>query len=115
LKLSDRPNQISRDNGKRRVVVQANIRGRDLGSFVAEAQERIARELALPSGSWLSWGGQFENLMAARQRLTLVVPGCFLLIFLLLYGALNSAKYALLVFSGVPLALTGASSPYSPR
>jgi cobalt-zinc-cadmium resistance protein CzcA len=92
LKLSDGPNQISRDNGKRRVVVQANIRGRDLGSFVAEAQGRIARELTLPSGSWLSWGGPFENLMAERQRLTLVVPGCFLLIFLLLYGELNSAK-----------------------
>ena len=107
LEVSEGPNQISRDNGKRRVVVQANVRGRDLGSFVAEAQERIAGELTLPSGSWLSWGGQFENLMAARQRLTLVIPGCFLLIFLLLYSALNSAKYALLVFTGVPLALTG--------
>ena len=107
LEVSEGPNQISRENGKRRVVVQANVRGRDLGSFVAEAQERIARELTLPSGSWLSWGGQFENLMAARQRLTLVIPGCFLLIFLLLYSALNSAKYALLVFTGVPLALTG--------
>jgi cobalt-zinc-cadmium resistance protein CzcA len=83
------------------------VRGRDLGSFVAEAEGRVAREVTLPSGNWLSWGGQFENLMAARERLTLVVPGCFLLIFLLLYGALNSAKLALLVFTGVPLALTG--------
>jgi cobalt-zinc-cadmium resistance protein CzcA len=107
LEVSEGPNQISRENGKRRVVVQANVRGRDLGSFVAEAEGRIAREVTLPSGNWLSWGGQFENLMAARERLTLVVPGCFLLILLLLYGALNSAKLALLVFTGVPLALTG--------
>ena len=72
--MSEGPNQISRENGKRRVVVQANIRGRDLGSFVAEAQERIARELTLPPGSWLSWGGQFENLMAARKRLISSIP-----------------------------------------
>jgi cobalt-zinc-cadmium resistance protein CzcA len=108
LEVSEGPNQISRENGKRRVVVQANVRGRDLGSFVAEAQERIAREVSLPPGSWLSWGGQFENLVAARERLTLVVPACFFLIFLLLYSAFNSAKYALLVFTGVPLAFTGA-------
>lgn len=107
LDMSEGLNQTSRENGKRRVVVQANVRGRDLGSFVAEAQARIARELTLPSGSWLSWGGQFENLTAARQRLSLVVPGCFSLIFLILYSAFNSAKYALLVFTGVPLALTG--------
>ena len=105
--MSEGPNQISRENGKRRVVVQANIRGRDLGSFVAEAQARVANEVTLPPGSWLDWGGQFENLVAARERLSLVVPGCFLLIFLLLFSAFNSVKHALLVFTGVPLALTG--------
>ena len=107
LEVAEGSNQISRENGKRRVVVQANVRGRDLGSFVAEAQERIEQEVKLTPGSWLDWGGQFENLMAAKQRLSLVVPGCFFLIFLLLFSALNSVKQALLVFTGVPLALTG--------
>lgn len=107
LDVSEGPNQISRENGKRRVVVQANVRGRDLGSFVAEAQERIDQEVKLTPGSWLDWGGQFENLMAAKQRLRLVVPSCFFLIFLLLFSALHSTKQALLVFTGVPLALTG--------
>jgi len=107
LDVSEGPNQISRENGKRRVVVQANVRGRDLGSFVAEAQARIDQEVPLPPGSWLDWGGQFENLVAARQRLSLVVPGCFFLIFLLLFSAFNSVRHALLVFTGVPLALTG--------
>ena len=107
FEVSEGPNQISRDNGKRRVVAQANIRGRDLGSFVADAQRRIETQVKLPPDSWLGWGGQFENLVAARQRLSLVVPGCFFLIFLLLFSAFNSARYALLVFTGVPLALTG--------
>ena len=101
------PNQISRENGKRRIVVQANVRGRDIGSFVADAQTRIGAEIQVPSGYWLDWGGQFENLVAARERLTIVVPACFALIFLLLYGALGSGRDAMLVFSGVPLALTG--------
>jgi cobalt-zinc-cadmium resistance protein CzcA len=107
LDVVEGPNQISRENGKRRVVVQANVRDRDLGSFVAEAQERMDHEVKLTPGSWLDWGGQFENLMAAKQRLSWVVPGCFLLIFLLLFSALHSMKQALLVFTGVPLALTG--------
>jgi heavy metal efflux system protein len=107
LDVSEGSNQISRENGKRRVVVQANVRGRDLGSFVAEAQEEINKEVQLPPGSWLDWGGQFENLVAARKRLSLVVPGCFFLIFLLLFSAFNSVKQVLLVFTGVPLALTG--------
>ena len=101
------PNQISRENSKRRVVVTANVRGRDIGSLVEEAQARLAEEVALPPGYWLAWGGQFENLVAARQRLMIVVPLCFALIFLLLLGALGSARDALLVFSAVPLALTG--------
>ncbi|KJS39347.1 MAG: cation transporter [Rhodospirillaceae bacterium BRH_c57] len=105
--FTEGPNQISRENGKRRMVVQANVRGRDIGSLVAEAQERIAAEVTLPPGYWLDWGGQFENLIAARDRLSVVVPACFALILLLLYSALGSVRSALIVFSGVPLALTG--------
>ncbi|MEE3627582.1 CusA/CzcA family heavy metal efflux RND transporter [Nitrospirillum sp. BR 11752] len=104
--LAEGPNQIGRENGKRRIVIQANVRGRDIGSFVAEAQGRLAA-VPLPSGYWVTWGGQFENLAAARARLTVVVPACFIAIFLLLYGALGSLRDAALVFSGVPLALTG--------
>lgn len=106
IEVSEGPNQISRENGKRRVVVQANVRGRDLGSFVVEAQASV-KEVSLPSGSWLSWGGQFENLVAARKRLTLVVPVCFFLIFLMLFGTFGSVRYAMLVFTGVPLGLSG--------
>ena len=105
--FAEGPNQISRENGKRRVVVTANIRGRDIGSVVAEAQYKVAEQVQLPSGYWVTWGGQFENLAAARQRLMIVVPACFFLIFLLLYSALGSPRDALLVFSAVPLALTG--------
>jgi cobalt-zinc-cadmium resistance protein CzcA len=101
------PNQISRENGKRRVVVQANVRGRDIGSFVAEAQARIAAQVPIPPGTWLEWGGQFENLVEAKKRLAFVVPGCFAVIFFLLYSTFGSARYALLVFTGVPLALSG--------
>src|SRR6266566_3887567 len=100
-------NQISRENGKRRVVATAEVRGRDIGSLVAEAQAVVEERVKLAPGTWLSWGGQFENFSVARQRLMFVVPGCFLLIFLLLFSALGSARDALLVFSAVPLALTG--------
>jgi heavy metal efflux system protein len=91
------------------VVVTANARGRDIASVVADAQARIKERVSLPPGYWLTWGGQFENLAAARQRLMVVVPACFALIFLLLVGALGSARDALLVFSAVPLALTGGA------
>ncbi|HEY4251548.1 MAG TPA: CusA/CzcA family heavy metal efflux RND transporter [Roseomonas sp.] len=101
------PNQVSRENGKRRVVVQANARGRDIGSLVAEAQARVAAEVQLPAGTWIEWGGQFENFAAARQRLAIVVPVVFALILALLYGALGSLRDAVLVYSGVPLALSG--------
>ncbi|KRR01984.1 cation transporter [Bradyrhizobium jicamae] len=101
------PNQISRENGKRRIVVTANVRGRDLGSFVSEAQAAIARDVQLPAGYWIGWGGQFEQLVSAAKRLTIVVPVALLLIFLLLFLSLGSAADAALVFSGVPLALTG--------
>jgi cobalt-zinc-cadmium resistance protein CzcA len=107
IRLAEGPNQVSRENGKRRVVVQANVRGRDLGSFVTDAQARIARDVRVPAGYWLTWGGQFENLMAARTRLLIVVPLALLLIFALLFMAFGSILDALLVFSGVPLALTG--------
>src|SRR6266516_2772276 len=100
-------NQISRENGKRRVVATAEVRGRDIGSLVAEAQAVVDESVQLAPGTWLTWGGQFENFSVARQRLFFVVPGCFLLIFLLLFSALGSARDALLVFSAVPLALTG--------
>tara|TARA_R110002072_G_scaffold295396_1_gene466328 strand:- start:2085 stop:5501 length:3417 start_codon:yes stop_codon:yes gene_type:complete len=106
IEVAEGPNQISRENGKRRIVVQANVRGRDLGSFVTEAQQKV-QDVELPSGGYLEWGGQFENLIAARDRLMVVVPVCFLLIFLLLFSTFNSVKYALLVFSGIPLGLTG--------
>jgi len=105
--FAEGPNQISRENGKRRIVVSANVRGRDLGSVVDEAQQRVARNVKLPPGYWIGWGGQSENLAAARQRLTLVVPACFVMIFLLLLSAMGSVRDALLVFSAVPLALTG--------
>jgi cobalt-zinc-cadmium resistance protein CzcA len=105
--LSEGPNLISRENGKRRVVVTANVRDRDIASVVNEARSQIEAQVKLPPGYWMAWGGQFENLTAARQRLAIVVPACFVLIFLLLMRALGSARDALLVFSAVPLALTG--------
>ncbi len=101
------PNQISRENGKRRIVVSANVRGRDLGSFVSEAQQAVADKVKLPPGYWIGWGGQFEQLVSATKRLTIVVPVALLLVFLLLFMSLGAVADALLVFSGVPLALTG--------
>jgi cobalt-zinc-cadmium resistance protein CzcA len=107
FKLGEGPNQVSRENGKRRVVVTANVRDRDIASVVNEARAQVDAQVKPPAGYWMTWGGQFENLEAARQRLSIVVPACFLVIFLLLMSALGSARDALLVFSAVPLALTG--------
>ena len=101
------PNQISREDGKRRAVVTSNVRGRDLGSFISEAQERIATEIELPEGYWVDYGGTFEQLESASARLQIVVPLALLLIFGLLVALFRSVKDALVVFSGVPLALTG--------
>ena len=101
------PNQISRENGKRRVVVQANVRGRDIAGVVQEAQARIASQVRLPAGTWLEWGGQFENLERARSRLAIVVPLCFVLILSLLYSAVGSWRKTAIIFTGVPLALVG--------
>lgn len=100
------PNQISREDGKRRVVVTANVRDRDLGSFVEEAQ-RVVGSMRIPSGHWISWGGEFEQLLSAAKRLQIVVPLALFLILALLFGAFGSMRFALMVFTGVPLALTG--------
>ncbi|MDU2925321.1 CusA/CzcA family heavy metal efflux RND transporter, partial [Bradyrhizobium sp.] len=101
------PNQVSRENGKRRIVVSANVRARDLGSFVTEAQATVAEKVKLPPGYWIGWGGQFEQLVSATKRLTIVVPIALALVFLLLFMSMGSVADAALVFSGVPLALTG--------
>ncbi len=107
LSLAPGPNQISREDGKRRVVVSANVRDRDIGSFVGEAEEIIQKQVQLPSGYWMKWGGQFENLQSATQRLKVVVPVSLLLVFILLFMMFGNAKDGLLVFTGIPFALTG--------
>ena len=107
IEIAPGPNQISRENGKRRVVVTANVRGRDLGGFVTEAQQRIDQTVKVPAGYWLDYGGTFEQLISASKRLQVVVPVALLLIFGLLFMSFGNAKDALLVFTGVPLALTG--------
>lgn len=101
------PNQINRENGKRRVVITANVRERDLGGFVGELRTRISQDVTLPEGYWIDYGGTFEQLISATQRLGVVVPVTLALIFALLFMAFGSAKDATIVFSGVPLALTG--------
>ncbi|WP_312734970.1 CusA/CzcA family heavy metal efflux RND transporter [Stenotrophomonas sp.] len=101
------PNQINRENGKRRVVITANVRERDLGGFVGELRTRISQDVRLPEGYWIDYGGTFEQLISATQRLGVVVPVTLALIFALLFMAFGSAKDAAIVFSGVPLALTG--------
>lgn len=105
--LKDGPNQISRENGKRVLNVTANVRGRDLNSFVDEAQAQIAKKVTIPAGYWLGWGGQFEQLISASLRLQIVVPIALGLIFILLIATFGSLKDALIIFTGVPLALTG--------
>jgi len=107
FEIAPGPNQISRENGKRRVVVTANVRDRDLGSFVNEVEARINAGVPLPAGYWIEYGGTFEHLLSASARLQIVVPVALLLILALLYMAFASFKDALVVFSGVPLALTG--------
>ncbi|WP_454903592.1 CusA/CzcA family heavy metal efflux RND transporter [Variovorax gossypii] len=106
LDIAPGPNQVSREDGKRRIVVSANVRGRDLGSFVAEAEEAM-RKVSIPSGYWTVWGGQYENLASATQRLQVVVPVSLLLVFTLLFAMFGNLKDGLLVFTGIPFALTG--------
>jgi cobalt-zinc-cadmium resistance protein CzcA len=107
IETAEGPNQISRENGKRRIVVTANVLDRDLGSFVDEVRGRIEAEVTLPDGYWIDYGGTFEQLTSAAQRLRLVVPLALALIFGLLLMLFGSARDAAIVFSGVPLALTG--------
>ncbi len=107
LKYVSAPSQISRENGKRRIVITANVRDRDLGSFVDEAQKAIGRQVDLPDGYWLEYGGTFEQLQSASQRLSIVVPATLFVILTLLVIAFGSIKDALIIFTGVPLALTG--------
>lgn len=107
IKLASAPNQISRENGKRFIAVTANVRGRDLGSFVKEAQAEIAESVKLPPGYWLDYGGTFEQLESASQRLAFIVPATLLMIIGLLLIAFGSLRDALIIFTGVPLALTG--------
>ncbi len=101
------PNQISRENGKRLVIVSANVRGRDIGSFVAQAEAAINAQVNVPAGYWTTWGGQFEQLKEACERLRIVVPVALLLVFGLLFMMFNNLKDGLLVFTGIPFALTG--------
>ncbi|WP_454674137.1 CusA/CzcA family heavy metal efflux RND transporter [Achromobacter pestifer] len=105
--LAPGPNQISREDGKRRIVVSANVRGRDLGSFVADASAAIGEQVKVPSGYWTSWGGTFEQLQSAVKRLQIVVPAALLLVFALLFAMFGNVKDGLVVFTGIPFALTG--------
>jgi cobalt-zinc-cadmium resistance protein CzcA len=107
IEIVPAPAQISREMGKRRVVVQLNVRGTDLGSFVLAAQNAIRSNVQLKEGYYITWGGQFENLQKASARLTLVVPIALSLIFILLFSTFGSLRQATLIFSGVPLAITG--------
>ena len=107
ISIAPGPNMINRENGKRRIVVTANVRGRDLGSFVAEAQKVVDAKIKVPAGYWIAWGGQFEQLISAIKRLQIVVPITLLLVLALLFATFGTVKDTLLVFSGVPLALTG--------
>jgi cobalt-zinc-cadmium resistance protein CzcA len=107
LEVALGPNQISHENGKRRVVVTANVRGRDLGSFVQDVQQQVTEKIQVPEGYWMEYGGTFEQLISASKRLQVVVPITLLLIFFLLFSLFGSTRDALIVFSGVPLALTG--------
>jgi len=107
IEIGDGPNQISRENGKRRIVVSANVRGRDIGSFVPEAAAAIEKEVKVPSGYWTAWGGTFEQLQSATKRLQLVVPLALFIVFTLLFMMFSNVKDGLLVFTGIPFALTG--------
>ena len=107
LNLVDGANQINRENGKRRIVVTANVRGRDLGSFVADVQQAIGDNVDVPAGNWVEYGGTYQKLQSASQRLSVVVPITLVMIIGLLVLALGSFKDAMIIFAGVPLALTG--------
>ena len=107
FELAPGPNQISREDGKRRIVVSANVRGRDLASFVSDAQESVAASVRIPPGYWITWGGTFEQLQSAAERLQWVVPAALLLVFMLLFAMFGNLRDGLIVFTGIPFALTG--------
>jgi len=107
VKVVEGPAQISREDTRRRIGVELNVRGRDIKSFVEEAQRRIAAEVQLPAGYYLTWGGQFENLQRATERLMIVVPLALFLIFVLLFTTFNSVKQAVLIYTSIPLAVVG--------
>lgn len=115
VEIAPGPNQISRENGKRKLTVTANVRDRDLGSFITELQARMATDADLPSGYWIEYGGTWEQLVSASQRLTLVVPIALLTIFGLLLMLFGSVRDAGIVFTGVPLALTGGVAALAMR
>ncbi|PLP96538.1 CusA/CzcA family heavy metal efflux RND transporter [Cupriavidus pauculus] len=107
LDISPGPNQVSRENGKRRIVISANVRGRDVGGFVPEAMSAIESRVQIPAGYWIAWGGTFEQLQSATGRLQIVVPLALLLVFVLLFVMFGNVRDGLLVFTGIPFALTG--------
>jgi len=107
VEIAPGPNQVSRENGKRRIVVSANVRGRDIGSFVPEAEAAIRARVQIPAGYWTSWGGTFEQLQSATARLRIVVPLALGMVFVLLFAMFGNVKDGLLVFTGIPFALTG--------
>ncbi|SOY68124.1 CusA/CzcA family heavy metal efflux RND transporter [Cupriavidus taiwanensis] len=107
VEIAPGPNQVSRENGKRRIVVSASVRGRDIGSFVPEAEAAIRARVQIPAGYWTSWGGTFEQLQSATARLRVVVPLALGLVFVLLFAMFGNVKDGLLVFTGIPFALTG--------
>ncbi|WP_241754748.1 CusA/CzcA family heavy metal efflux RND transporter [Cupriavidus basilensis] len=107
LTLAPGPNQVSRENGKRRIVVSANVRGRDVGTFVPEAMASLDRQVKVPAGYWVTWGGTFEQLQSATTRLQIVVPVALLMVFVLLFAMFGNVRDGLLVFTGIPFALTG--------
>ena len=107
ISIVEGPAQISREDTRRRIVVELNVRGRDIGSFVKDAQAAIEREIKLPNGYYLRWGGQFENLQRASERLLIVVPLALFLIFVLLFTTFNSLRQAALIYTGIPFAIVG--------
>jgi cobalt-zinc-cadmium resistance protein CzcA len=107
VRLTEGPAQISREDTRRRIVVELNVRGRDIGSFVRDAQAQIEKDIQVPAGDYITWGGQFENLQRASQRLLIVVPLALFLIFILLFSTFNSVRHAVLIYTGIPFAIVG--------
>jgi cobalt-zinc-cadmium resistance protein CzcA len=107
IALTEGPAQISRDDTRRRIVVELNVRGRDIGSFVRDAQAELAKDVQIPAGYYITWGGQFENLERASERLLIVVPLALFLIFVLLFSTFNSVRQAILIYTGIPFAIVG--------